>query len=452
MEYKILALLIMAVFYGIYFAKMMIQKKKGIVTDQIAKGKVHDKGFYIEVIMKIATCLIPLVEVISIVIGRSSLAFIWRVIGVYFGVVGDIVFFLAVWTMRDSWRAGVAKDDEKRNLVTEGIYRYSRNPAFLGFDLVYIGILLMYANPVLYIITFIAVTMLHLQILQEESYLKATYGNEYLEYRDKTSRYAGYGKVTFSKVIMYGYFLLFIWSVCYFVTCLAYGGGLRLSWVWLWALIAAFSALRVWMIKGHIDGNERFKIPGVLRWIYRVAFVICLSIFLFTEFKIVKAMTAHPSKDLDYVVVLGAGMIGDQPTNPLRVRIERAARYMEENENTVLIASGGKGIDEQISEAECIKNYLLAHYDIDESRIILEDKSRDTEENLANSLVIIGDPEASVGIVTNSFHEYRALTIARHTGYKNAESVPATTLMPVGIHYVVREFFGMVELLLKYEM
>ena len=62
-----------------------------------------------------------------------------------------------------------------------------------------------------------------------------------------------------------------------------------------------------------------------------------------------------------------------------------------------------------------------------------------------HSLVIIGDEDAYVGIISNGFHEYRAMSIARNVGYNNVHSVPAVTLFPVGIHYTVREFFGMVE-------
>ena len=172
MTYRVIALLFLLVFYGIYFIKMLLQRRKGIVTDQIAKGKVRDKGFYIEFIMKIATMLVPLTEVLSIVLGVAMLPIMYRVIGMYFAFIGDIVFFASVYTMRDSWRAGVAADDEKeRKLVTNGIYNYSRNPAFLGFDLVYAGILLMFFNPVLLAVSVFAMVMLHMQILREEEFL-----------------------------------------------------------------------------------------------------------------------------------------------------------------------------------------------------------------------------------------------------------------------------------------
>jgi protein-S-isoprenylcysteine O-methyltransferase Ste14/uncharacterized SAM-binding protein YcdF (DUF218 family) len=448
LTYRLIALFWLAVFYGIYFAKMLIQKRKGIVTNQIAKSKVHDKSYYIEMVMKYATIAAPVAEIISIVLGTSGLTIIWRVIGIHLAFLGDLVFLMAVVTMKDSWRAGVARE-EKRGLIKSGIYKYSRNPAFLGFDMVYIGVMLMFFNPVLFVITAWAMVMLHLQILQEEEYLEGEFGEEYREYKAQTSRYAGYGKPTPAKILMYIYFVLGVWSVMYFFTCLAYGGGLKLSWVWLWILIAVFSFIRVFMLKRKIDGTERIRFPEPLIWIYRGVFVAVLGVFIIMEARIIGAMTATPEKNLDYIIVLGAGLRGTEPSNPYRVRIQKAAEYLKDNEVTLAVASGGQGKHESISEAECARRKLTESYGIADYRIIMEEKSTDTEENLKYSLEIIGDPSKRVGIVTNGFHELRALSIAKNIGYENVSSVPAVTLMPVGIHYMVREFFGMVEFYLK---
>ena len=75
--------------------------------------------------------------------------------------------------------------------MTNGIYAFSRNPAFLGFDLQYIGVLLMYCNLLTGMFTAFAIVMLHLQILQEERYLTAEIGKEYLDYRHRVFRYLG---------------------------------------------------------------------------------------------------------------------------------------------------------------------------------------------------------------------------------------------------------------------
>lgn len=188
--YKISALLILAVFYAIYFGKIVLQKKKGIKTDQIAAGKVHNKEFYIELIMKIATISVVIVEVVSILSGWSLLPESVHIPGICLGIAGDVIFGISVWTMKDSWRAGLAREDETE-MITGGIYRISRNPAFVGFDLVYLGILLIFFNPVLLVFSVFAILMLHLQILQEETYLPEVFGEKYIEYRKKVRRYMG---------------------------------------------------------------------------------------------------------------------------------------------------------------------------------------------------------------------------------------------------------------------
>ena len=127
----------------------------------------------------------------------SSIGFGWshlpanaRFTGFCVGILGDLIFLLSVLCMKDSWRAGIP-DGGRTKLVTDGIYRYSRNPAFLGFDLMYIGIFLMYCNLLTGMFTVFAIVMLHLQILQEERYLTAAFGAEYLDYRHHVLRYLG---------------------------------------------------------------------------------------------------------------------------------------------------------------------------------------------------------------------------------------------------------------------
>ena len=253
------------------------------------------------------------------------------------------------------------------------------------------------------------------------------------------------GISAFDKLMICLYFPLAIWSAVYFVVCVIYAG-ITLSMVWIWPALAVFCIIRIRMIRTAAEGKRK-SAPKWLKMTYRALVAAFLVFFLIIESRVVGAMTAAPPPNLDYCIVLGAGLVGTEPSNPLHVRIDRAAKYLTANPDTILIASGGQGSDEIISEAECIKNRLVSVYGIDEERIILEDKSRSTEENLENSLQLINNPDVSVGIISNG---YRALLIAEHAGFTNACSVPATTLLPVGIHYIVREFFGVVVCLIKY--
>lgn len=190
MEFVVIAMIEMVAFYVCYFSKMIAQKKKGIQTDQMGRGK---EGFvkFVELTLKIVTCLTPAVELISIFLFKPILPEMIRWMGAVIGIIGVSIFIISVVTMRDSWRAGVS-ETEKTELVTDGIYQISRNPAFLGFDLLYIGILLMYFNWLLFGVSIFAMIMFHLQIVNvEEDFLIVTFGDDYIKYKNRVCRYIG---------------------------------------------------------------------------------------------------------------------------------------------------------------------------------------------------------------------------------------------------------------------
>lgn len=189
LPYRLLALFVLAVFYGIYLIKQWRQKRRGIQTMQIGRGK-EAQTHTVETLMGIATVGIIPAQLLSIAFGWSHLSANARFTGFCIGMVGDLIFLISVLCMKDSWRAGIP-DRDRTELVTDGIYAFSRNPAFLGFDLQYIGVLLMFCNLLTATFTVFAVSMLHLQILQEERYLTAAFGPEYLQYRRHVLRYLG---------------------------------------------------------------------------------------------------------------------------------------------------------------------------------------------------------------------------------------------------------------------
>ena len=190
MVFKIIALALMASFYICYFAKMISQKRQGIDTDQLGKGKV---GFIklIEVTLKTSTYLVPAIEVASIVFYTGSVNDVLRIIGLIILALGVVAFIVSVLQMKDNWRAGVQRE-EKTELVTTGIYSVSRNPAFLGFDLMYIGIMIAFFNWYLCVATCLVMVLFHLQIVNvEEDFLIEAFGDEYIKYRKKVCRYFG---------------------------------------------------------------------------------------------------------------------------------------------------------------------------------------------------------------------------------------------------------------------
>lgn len=111
-----------------------------------------------------------------------------RYVGLIVTAVGVSIFITAMLSMRTSWRVGIDKTT-KAKLVSSGIYRYSRNPAFVGFDTMFIGFVLMYPNLLTLAVAILNIAAIHKLILQEEKHLGAVFGYEYFEYKEKTARY-----------------------------------------------------------------------------------------------------------------------------------------------------------------------------------------------------------------------------------------------------------------------
>lgn len=189
MVYQIVAILILSAFYAFYFAKIIIQKRQSIKTNQMGIGDKPKRVLFIERIMSVATVLAFVSGVDSIFLVRQFPAAGLRAAGVVAGIMGLIIFALATVTMKNSWRVGIP--EEKTALITDGIYKWSRNPAFVGFDLLYLSICLMFFNIPLAVVSVWAAVMLHLQILQEEAYMHDIFGEEYEQYRKHTLRYFG---------------------------------------------------------------------------------------------------------------------------------------------------------------------------------------------------------------------------------------------------------------------
>ncbi len=186
---KIIGILEVLIFYVAYFLKLYDQKRRGIKTNQLGRGNKEAKTVIVERLLKFSSTFIVLLILVNVIRDTSILSNpIIRVLGLVLFGYGTFLFILAMVTMRDSWRAGIP-DKDSTSMVTTGIYKISRNPAFLGFDLTYIGACLAFGNIVLMIMAVLTISMMHLQILEEEKFLEITFGKEYLEYKDKVGRY-----------------------------------------------------------------------------------------------------------------------------------------------------------------------------------------------------------------------------------------------------------------------
>lgn len=170
-----------------------------------------------------------------------------------------------------------------------------------------------------------------------------------------------------------------------------------------------------------------------------IILAVIISVFMA---KAIKDNPAEPS----VIIILGCRVNGTTPSPMLMQRIDAAYKCLEAHPNTIAIASGGQGADEAVSEAECIKRVLVGR-GIDENRIILEDQSTSTRENMAFSKSILEELEenghelSEIAVVSNEYHLMRARKIAKKQGL-DVKCIPAQTVRFYLPANWIREIFG----------
>ncbi|MBP1534437.1 MAG: YdcF family protein [Ruminococcus sp.] len=159
--------------------------------------------------------------------------------------------------------------------------------------------------------------------------------------------------------------------------------------------------------------------------------------------KMYRAEKNKPDKT-ELIVVLGCQVRGERPSRMLRRRLDTAYKAIQEHPEALCVVSGGKGADEKISEAECMKRYLLDK-GVDEDRIVMEDRSTSTFENIKFTFEITDKLGygRDITIVTDGFHQYRAGLIAKSQGADDVTAYSAQTEARFLPTYWVREWMGL---------
>lgn len=209
-----------------------------------------------------------------------------------------------------------------------------------------------------------------------------------------------------------------------------------------------------WAVSGVIHLSAFFFYPIVPMYIrdaIMVLLIIGWSLFITVETQIIFSMCKKTIPRMRYIIVLGAQVRGTKITNSLMRRIDCAYEYVEKHPSTKIIVSGGQGKGETISEADAMFGELLRR-GCKRDQIIKEDASTSTWENLLFCKKIIADPEAPIALVSNNFHVYRALLLGKTMGYTRLYGLPTTSNPVLFLNYMVREFFGVVWFLLKYNL
>lgn len=170
-----------------------------------------------------------------------------------------------------------------------------------------------------------------------------------------------------------------------------------------------------------------------------------IAVFGVIEAPIVAGARTDAPDDVEYLVVLGAGLHGDVPSLSLTDRLEGALAWLEAHPDCVAVVSGGQGPGETMTEGETMGIWLEAR-GIDPSRIIVEDRATSTQENLEYSFALIrghgGEPDGNCAIVTSEYHLYRAKALAARQGVECFGVAARTSWPTLMLNYFIREGFA----------
>ena len=184
----------------------------------------------------------------------------------------------------------------------------------------------------------------------------------------------------------------------------------------------------------------------ILKWIFNIIFAalgLMLAGAVIISFMMISAINnkAEPDKT---VIVLGCHIKNDQPSTTLKLRLDTAYNYLIENPKSKCIVTGGKGENEIMPEADVMYNYLIQK-GIAADRIIKEDKSINTKENLAFASQIMKDNNMQMQavIATDPYHQFRGQYFAKEAGI-NPQALSSEAFWPLMLCYWIREIFGIV--------
>ena len=231
--------------------------------------------------------------------------------------------------------------------------------------------------------------------------------------------------------------VLGVLSILYGILVLQVGSGTGF-WI-IWEVIGVFFLF--WAFLLHTDF---FTAHRKMKVIFQTMIGAGIAVVVILCGMILGGFSAKGNQNLDYIIALGAQVREDGPSVVLKYRLDAAVDYLNGNPDTICIVSGGQGTNEPFSEAEGMAEYLLDK-GIDEHRIVLEDKSTSTVENIQNSKALMKESYNGVGIVTNNFHVFRAVQIAKVQGLEDVCGIAADSNLLYLPNNVLRECCGILK-------
>lgn len=215
--------------------------------------------------------------------------------------------------------------------------------------------------------------------------------------------------------------VLAVLCVVYGMLIMSIGSG---TWFFaFWFVLAALFAGAFWVVYSGFWGG----LPVAARRLATVAACLILACFVAAQVPIARHFNDRGEDGLDYIIVLGAQVRDDGPSVVLRNRLDAAFDYLQRNPGTCCIVSGGQGWNEPATEGSVMADYLIAR-GISQDRVFREERSENTEQNIAYSMEFLDPENDTVGIATNNFHVFRGARMAHKAGIRHVCGIAADSM------------------------
>lgn len=221
----------------------------------------------------------------------------------------------------------------------------------------------------------------------------------------------------------------------YFLCVLIVGSGVSILYIWI---IIGFLLIFRAVSSLYIRRKKSKRIKMFCRIIDMLIVMIFLSTGIFAGF-VIDSMKDQPKAECDYIIVLGASVKGNEPSEILQKRIDAAWKYLAVHPDTMVIGTGGQGGTEAISEGKCIADELKK-MGISPQRILYEEKSKTTVENIKFALELTADHSENIAVVSNGFHIFRSKLILSCFTDAQVYGIAAEGGGFLTLHYILREY------------
>lgn len=209
------------------------------------------------------------------------------------------------------------------------------------------------------------------------------------------------------------------------------------------------NVLAVVFISWLLKNKEVSRSFVYVRRLMIFGYVLFLLSFISVEGLILKeaySKEKYNMKEIDFVVILGAGLRGEEPSKTLKGRLDAGLQFLLDNREIPVIVSGGQGPGETITEAEAMGTFLVEN-GVEMERVHYEIRSTDTNENLKFSsemMTGLGVEKPKILIITSDYHLFRAKLLAEEYGL-TPYGLGGDSPFFVKVNYYIREYFGVVK-------